>query len=110
LAEVYWGHQRDEGEPVFNQFLSQLAAESAGAALVELAVELVESAQSLPSLDDALAGAVLHLGEGRGRREEQKHVARLRRTEDELGEQDQVSLLEKLQEAARRPDLRRVGS
>ena len=49
--------------------------------------------------DDAIAGA------------EQKIVATLRRTgeEQELSEEEQVKLLVKLQESARRPDLRRVG-
>jgi hypothetical protein len=37
LAEIYWAHQRDEGEPVFNQFLSSL--EEPG--LKELAVSLL---------------------------------------------------------------------
>jgi hypothetical protein len=68
----------------------------------------VDEAQALPGLDDALSGAVLHLGEVRRRREQQKLVARLRRTEEHRGEQDEVSSLEKLQESARRPDLRRV--
>src|SRR6185369_12911675 len=106
LAEVYWGHQRDEGEPAFNEFLSQLAENSSGdARLTELAIELVEEAEALGSLDDALAGAVLHLGEIRRRREEQKLTARLRRTEEQLGEQDEVSLLKQIQEKARQPDL-----
>jgi DNA primase len=106
LAEVYWHRQRDEGEPVFNEFLSQLTEP----ALQELAAELAEEVKTLPSLDDAIAGALLHLSEARRRREAEKHTARLRRTDEQLGEQDEVSLLAKLQENARRPDLRRVGS
>ena len=35
LAEVYWDHQRHEGEPVFNEFLGQLGGSDA--ALVDLA-------------------------------------------------------------------------
>jgi hypothetical protein len=61
-------------------------------------------------VDDALKGALLHFSEERGRREERKLVAQLRRTENQLGEQDEVSLLKKLQEQARKPDMRRVGS
>jgi hypothetical protein len=103
---LYWGHQRDEGEPVFNEFLSLLVDRE----LKELAVELIEDVERLPNIDDTLKDAVLHLIEVRRRREEQKLVAQLRRTEGELGEQDEVSLLKALQEQARRPNLRRVGS
>lgn len=111
LAEVYWAHQRDEGEPVFNQFLSQLSElDTNQAGLAELAIELVKEAEALPGLDDALNGAVLHLEEARSRRENQKLTARLQRKDEQLGEQDEVSLLRKLQEKSRQPDLRRVGS
>ncbi len=106
LALAYYGHQRDEGEPVFNEFLSVLTERE----LKELAVELVEDAERLPNIDDTLKDAVLHLIEVRRRREEQKLVAQLRRTEGQLGEQDEVSLLKALQEQARTPNLRRVGS
>jgi DNA primase len=111
LAEVYWSHQRDEGEPVFNEFLSQLGEiDESQTGLAELAIELVEEAEALPGLDDALKGAVLHLEENRGRRENQKLTAQLQRKDEHLGEQDEVSLLRKLQEKNRQPDLRRVGS
>ena len=106
LAELYWSHQRDEGEPVFSEFLSQLAE----ADLAEVAIELVEEVESLPSVDDALKGALLHFQEERRRREERKLVAQLRRTEDQLGEQDEVSLLKKLQERVRKPDMLRFSS
>ena len=106
LAETYWGHQRDEGEPVFSEFLSHLTDPS----LTELAVELVDEAEALSDVDQTLADAVRYLTEARGRREEQKLKAELRRTSDaRLGEQDEVSLLKKLQDRARTPDLRRVG-
>jgi len=75
-----------------------------------LAIELVEEAEALPGLDDALQGAVLHLDEIRRRRENQKLTAQLQRKDEHLGEQDEVSLLRKLQEKNRQPDLRRVGS
>jgi hypothetical protein len=111
LAEVYWAHQRDEGEPVFSEFLSQLGEiDQSGEGLAELAIELVEEAEALPGLDDALQGAVLHLDEIRRRRENQKLTAQLQRKDEHLGEQDEVSLLRKLQEKSRQPDLRRVGS
>jgi DNA primase len=37
LAEIYWSHQRDEGEPVFNEFLGLLE----GPVLKELAINLL---------------------------------------------------------------------
>jgi hypothetical protein len=111
LAELYWNHQRDEGEPVFNEFLSQLSEmDVSQSGLAELAIELVEEAEALPGLDDAVKGAVLHLEEIRRRRENQKLTAQLQRKDEHLGEQDEVSLLRKLQEKNRQPDLRRVGS
>ncbi len=106
LAEVYWHHQRDEGEPVFNQFLSELSE----LGLAGIAVELVELCEKLPALNDAVRDAVLHLEELRRGREEQKLVAQLRRTDEQRGEQDDVSLLKQLQESNSRPHLRRVGS
>ena len=110
LADVYWAHQRDEGEPVFNELLSQLRELPEAQSLVELAIELVEEAERLPGLDDAVSGAVLHLDEARSRRENQKLTAQLQRKDEQLGEQDAVDLLRKLQEKNRQPDLRRVGS
>ena len=106
LAHVYWDHQRDEGEPVLNEFLSVLGDES----LTELAVELVDEAAELPNLEDTLKDSVLHLAEIRKQREEQKLVAQLRRTDAQLGEQDEVSLLKRVAEQSRQPNLRRVGS
>ena len=73
-------------------------------------MELVDEVQELPNLGDTLKDSVLHLSEVRGRREEQKLVAQLRRTDGQLGEQDEVSLLKRLAEQARQPNLRRVGS
>ena len=82
--------------------------------MTELAVELVEEVE--PTLDqpanadDLLRGSILYLAELRREREGQKLIAQSRRTDAELGEQDQVSLLQKLTEQARQPNLRRVGS
>jgi DNA primase len=107
LAELYWGHQRDEGEPVFSEFLSYL---SELPALTQLAVELVDEIEMLEDASQHLADSVKHLAEFRRRSEEQKLVAGLRRTSDaKLPEQDEVDLLKKLQDKARTPDLRRVG-
>jgi DNA primase len=130
LAEVYWDHQRHEGEPVFNEFLGQLGGSDA--ALVDLAVEAVDLVESLspagadsedvPSRDRMLQEAVAHLERNRDLREEQKLLAELRRTSLErrpgentkepgagsAPEDFEVALLKQLQEKARQPDLRRV--
>jgi DNA primase len=106
LAETYWDHQRHEGEPVFNEFLSLLEQPE----LKKLAVELVEEASSLNSMEEAMADAVAHLRRARQRQEEHKLVAELRRNNHEkLSDQDEVSLLRQLQDKVRRPDLHRVG-
>ena len=103
LAEVYWAHQRDEGEPVFNEFLSDLPDER----LRGLAIELVEEVESLHPSADLIAEAVLHLEEQRRRREEQKLTAQLRRSNAQLGEQDEILVLRKLSENASQPNIRR---
>jgi DNA primase len=105
LAEAYWDHQRNEGEPVFNEFLGFLKDPS----LVELAVEAIDEVDALADPERVLAEALAHLEAARQFREQQKLVADLRRSTDEpLAEQDEVGLLRQLQEKARRPDLRRT--
>ncbi len=108
LAEVYWSHQRDEGEPVFAEFLSLLTEQPA---LTELAVELVDEIEALADASVHLKDSVQHVVELRRREEDQKHVAALRRTTNDqpLSEQDEIDQLRKLQENRRTPDLRRVG-
>ena len=146
LAEMYWQHQRDEGEPVFNEFLGLLrdsvpAAGSAapvgpagetlpaggdggapGAAdpghptggpapdeLIELAIGCVDEVEGLADVNVTLAEALAHFESTRRRREEQKLLPELRRTSEERSnEPAEVDLLKRLQEKARRPDLRRV--
>jgi DNA primase len=121
IAEAYWSHQRDEGEPVLNEFLSAL---SDGAK--EVAIELVQEVEQLADTQRTLADALAHLAQQRRREQERKLVAELRRTSDAkraaaegntLGnepgqhrdDQDEIALLAKLQEQARRPDLGRGG-
>jgi DNA primase len=106
LAEVYWHHQRDEGEPVFNQFLSDLP----DTGLVELAVELVVECEKLPALNDAVRDAVLHLDGVRQRRKEQKLVAQFGRKDQKLGEEEEITALKELVESVSRPNLRRSGA
>jgi DNA primase len=104
LAEIYWMHQRDLGEPVFNEFLSELK----DASLVELAIELLEEADALPDIDQVLAESIAHLERMRRRREEQKLLAESRRTSDERPDPEQWALLQKMMEK-NKPDLTRIG-
>ena len=132
LAELYWEHQRHEGEPVFNEFLGQLGASDA--AVVDLAVEAVDEVEGLasarrddneePGRDGILRDALAHLEDTRRLREAQKLLSNVRRIAHERrpGEnQDQdksegdaantdveISLLKQFEENARQPDLRRV--
>ena len=119
LAEVYWHHQRDEGEPAFNDLLSSLTDPD----LQSLAVSLVEESEALTEADDRLKEAIKFLAEERRRDEENKHLAALRRTSgasgggsegaspDSTGEittpADPNEMLRKLYEKAGTPDLRR---
>jgi len=119
IAETYWDYQRDEGEPVLNEFLSAL---SEGAK--EVAVELVQEVEQLADTQLTLADAVAHLARQRQRAELPKLVAELRRTSEAKSssdagntpggdtskdDQDEIALLARLQEQARRPDLGRGG-
>jgi hypothetical protein len=108
LAEVYWTYQRDEGVPVFNEFLGVLG----DPALQELAVEVldeVESLSAVPDLKAILTDAVGYLSEQRKAFEQQKLVAEVRRTSEEpLSDQDEEALLRQIEDKARRPDLRRA--
>jgi DNA primase len=133
LAELYWEHQRHEGEPVFNEFLGQIGDD---AALVDLAVEAVDEVEALasaqrdddeePGAESVLRDALEHLEQTRRLRESQKLVAALQRKTHErqpqesqnqnngqgnaaaANDDDEVSLLIEVQNKARQPDLRRV--
>ncbi len=114
LAEIYWTHQRDEGEPTLAEFVSLLDDD-----LKQLAILLVDEVEALSDAEQTLNEAMKHLNEERNRRESAKLIAELRRTTEQKGVDkaseesqaiDEIDLLKKLQEQARRPDLRRVGS
>jgi len=100
LAEIYWRHQQEEGEPVFKEFLGLLselgnsseapsegeiagetppAGSDAGSALTELAVELVDEIDEDAELDVSLSLAMDYLAQERKSREQNKLLARLRR-------------------------------
>ena len=99
LAEKYWNHQRDEGEPVFNQFLASLEEP----ALVELAVTAVEEVEALSEIEGMLQEASAYFERTRRVRDEQKLVASSQRKE-----LDEVELLRKLSEKRRKADLWRT--
>jgi len=112
IVQQYWAHQTDEGEPVLNEFLSQLDEQAKS-----LAVELVEEIEAMADTEMTLNEAMAHLERQRRRMEEKKTVASLRRSEDsgEHGpgthntkEEDEIALLKQLQEQVRRPDVGRV--
>jgi hypothetical protein len=118
LAQLYWDHQRDEGEPEFAEFLGVLTPD-----LKELAISVVEEIEAVPADARAqtLADVLRHFEQVRRRNEEAQTLAELRRTSDgskarpgeekqtkeSTSEADEIALLKKLQEQARRPDLRR---
>ena len=105
LAQAYWNHQRDEGEPVFNEFLGTLD----GPEMATLAVELLAEVEEL-DVDQALRDALAHVAQARLRKNESELMARLRRKSPQTTEADEVRLLAQLQEQVRRPDMRRTGS
>ncbi len=95
LAQIYWEHQRDEGEPVFNEFLAAVGDEG----LRQLAIELVDEVGRLDDLGSTLEEAMKHLALQQRQRMEQEVFAQAR--------DGDVSALKKLQEQRRAPDLRR---
>ena len=104
LAEFYWNHQLDEGEPVLNEFLAGLGDPE----LVNLAIELVQSVEEMPDLSQTIDGAIRFLREDVGRKEQrQGHAEALEVRDASFEVQDE--LLRRLQEKARQPDFRRVG-
>jgi DNA primase len=121
LAELYWNYQRDEGEPVFNEFLGLLrdggvaGSDSpdgvnvpTGDDLVALAVETVDEVEALADPSTTLVESLAHFEAVRRKRDEQKLMAELRRTSEErTDEQAEIDLLKRLQEKARMTDLRR---
>src|SRR5688500_14209772 len=108
LAEIYWQHQQDEGEPVFAEFLGLLEE----SALKELAVELVESAQQLTDdkVDETLSGVVSFLDEERRRLQEQKQLAELRRiSQQSAGPEDDAAKWAAFVKNNQSLNLRRIG-
>lgn len=104
LAEIYWNHQRDEGEPVFNEFLGSLGEP----ALAEIAMLAVDEVEALNDADRVLSEALAWLEHQRRVQGEQKLLAALRRSSDGASESNDIELLKVLTESRRRPDLHRA--
>jgi DNA primase len=99
LAETYWSHQQDEGEPVFNEFLGLLNDEN----LRELAVLALQEIEGLAETQVLLDEAVSFFEEARRSAEERKLLAEARQSSPQAED-----VLKKLQEKARQPNLRRI--
>lgn len=108
LAEIYWQHQRDEGEPVFSEFLGVLGPP----ALKALAVELLESVEEFGAeqTEQTLDGALAFFEDERRRRAEQKQVAELRRiSQQSVGPEAVAQQFEQFVKNNRAADPRRLG-
>jgi DNA primase len=105
LAEVYWQHQQDEGEPVFHELLAELGDPD----LVSLAIELAETAQRLQDAERMIDGALAFLEQERQRRR-QREMQTLAEDQRHAPGDAQAQLLRLVQEKARQPDIRRLGS
>jgi DNA primase len=115
IAEAFWLHSQDEGEPVFNEFLELLNE----AALKGAAVKWADEASSAGDTEAILAGCLSELSNQKRREEAKSLVAELRRPRVQTpGEQSpgseadmsaDIDTLRKLQEKAGKPDLKRVA-
>jgi DNA primase len=104
LAEIYWNHQRDEGEPVFNEFLGTLGEP----ALAEFAMLAVDEVEAFDDADRVLSEALAWFDHRRRVQEEQKLLAALRRNSGSASDDNEIELLKVLTESRRRPDLHRA--
>lgn len=102
LAEVYWEHQRNEGEPTFDVLLSALPTP----ALRTLATELLEECETLPNPAATLTDAVKYCEEERGRQTMARRLATLSPGKEDA---QKLELLRELSSRSRQPDLRRIG-
>jgi hypothetical protein len=100
LAEVYWRHQQDEGEPAFNEFLTLLQEPP----VKELAVELAQNCLNMAQPESSLRSGLQYLMAERQRLVDRTLCARL-----SGGSQDEAALLEQISESSRVPDPRRLA-
>lgn len=101
LAELYWDRQRNEGQPEFSEFLGELT----NSTLRELAVNLLEEAETLGDPGTTLREALRYFEEQRRRDQERNTVAALlsRKQEDETQLQMLRDLFARKQENGLRP-------
>jgi DNA primase len=117
IAELFWRHLQDEGEPVFNEFLSVLSDVD----LKGVAVRWVDEVSGSMEQEKYLADSLLHIIRERECDEKRKLVVELRRpalkdspsaaaqSPEAQGDRSaDIETLRKLQEKARHPDLKRV--
>lgn len=104
LAEIYWNHQRDEGEPVLNEFLGTLPDPT----LVETAMLAVDEIESHADPEADLQAALAYLDRLRQVQEEQKLVATSRRISGNGDAPDGTDVLRELMEKRQKPDLWRI--
>jgi DNA primase len=104
LAEMYWNHQRDEGEPVFNEFFGALRDPE----LTELVQTAVDEVEAIEDRDGMIRDALAFFDRLSRVREEQKLVAMSRRINDAGTTVDDDKLLRDLSERRRTADLRRT--
>lgn len=102
LASVYWDYQKNEGEPVFSEFLTLLQE----LALNDLALELVQESDTGGEIPPILTPAVEYLQYARQRRDSARLSVKMNQTTD-ANQDEAVDLLRKITEAARRPDMRK---
>jgi hypothetical protein len=107
LAEALWEHQRSEGQTVFNEFVATLPDAALKSLAIELAAEIEDLAdrEQASDLDAMLVEGMEYLKGLHRKREEQ----RLLMSAPSADEAQQLEMLKKLQELARKPDIRRLG-
>ncbi|HEY2586617.1 MAG TPA: DNA primase [Tepidisphaeraceae bacterium] len=99
LAEFYWHHQRDEGEPVLNEFLGTLPDPT----LIEAAMLAIDDVETIGDLDADLDRNIAYLHHLRHVQDELKLVASSRRINAD-GVEDGIELLRQLSEKRQKPD------
>lgn len=102
LAEKYWQHQCDEGEPVLNEFLLLLEEEPA---VKLLAVELAQDIARLTEPEKMLPAHLQYLEQERERLNQRKLHTQLR--DGAAG--DEAAILEMISASTRIPDPRRLA-
>jgi DNA primase len=79
LAQTYWGHQQDEGEPVFNECLGLLEDEN----LRELAILAIQEIEGLAEAQILLDEAISFFQEARHGAEQRRLLAEVQRKDKE---------------------------